>query len=116
MHMAMGSCKGLSIGYDVLKSSPRDDGGRNLREVKVWEVSLVTMPMNERAKIGSMKSFMPALASLNADDLDDEDLGDLESINRYLKRLLPVWKAAGDGAEQMAQLQTIDEAPKKLAG
>jgi uncharacterized protein len=49
--------RGLSIGYSV-KRSRRDpqSGIRQLLEVDLWEVSLVTMPANEAAQVTIVKS------------------------------------------------------------
>jgi hypothetical protein len=111
--MAMGSLRGLSIGYDTIKSTPRDDGGRNLSEVKVWEVSLVTLPMNERAQVASVKSLLPVISAITVKDLeDDEDLcDDLRAVDHYIKRLLPQQR---DDAASLEQWRQIDEQLKRL--
>jgi len=116
-HMKAGSVRGLSIGYDPVKATPRDDGGRNLHEVRLHEVSVVTLPMNPKAEVAGVKALLPMLASLNADDLadDDELLIDLRSIDRYVKRLLPRDTAAGQ-ADALAQLKAIDDALKRALG
>jgi HK97 family phage prohead protease len=49
-----GYLKGLSIGYDVVKQRYAD-GARHLTELKLYEVSTVTFPMNEEATITSVK-------------------------------------------------------------
>jgi len=49
-----GIIRGLSIGYDVIKDAI-EEGVRKLKEVKLWEVSLVTFPANSRALIGDVK-------------------------------------------------------------
>jgi HK97 family phage prohead protease len=50
-----GVLKGLSIGYDPVKSRVVD-GVRRLSELKLYEISLVTFPMNESATVSSVKS------------------------------------------------------------
>jgi HK97 family phage prohead protease len=50
-----GVIKGLSIGYDSLKSH-MDNGVRKLTELKLWEISLTPFPMNPEAMITSVKS------------------------------------------------------------
>jgi uncharacterized protein len=50
-----GVIKGLSIGYDSVKSV-MDNGVRKLSEIKLWEISLTAFPMNERATITAVKS------------------------------------------------------------
>jgi uncharacterized protein len=47
--------KGLSIGYDVVKDTIAN-GVRHLHELKLYEVSLVTLPMNELATITDLKA------------------------------------------------------------
>lgn len=42
---------GLSIGYRTLLSDRDKDGVRNLREIDLWEVSLVTFPMQPAARV-----------------------------------------------------------------
>ncbi|WP_298433168.1 HK97 family phage prohead protease [uncultured Jannaschia sp.] len=48
-----GALDGLSIGYTV-KRAAKDEGGRRLlKELELWEVSLVTFPMLPSARVGS---------------------------------------------------------------
>ena len=47
--------KGLSIGYDNVKSKVVD-GVRRLSELKLWEISLVTFPMNPAAQVMGVKT------------------------------------------------------------
>ena len=46
----------LSIGYETVKKEHIGDT-RHLREVKLLEVSLVTMAMNPKAKVSSVKEL-----------------------------------------------------------
>lgn len=55
----------LSIGYDVVKSTYDDDGNRHLVEIVLWEVSVVTWAMNEKATIGGYKSRQDSLTLLS---------------------------------------------------
>ena len=47
--------KGLSIGFDTVRDSV-DSGVRHLKEIRLWEGSIVTFPMNEQALITSVKA------------------------------------------------------------
>jgi uncharacterized protein len=47
--------RGLSIGYDLIKSDVMN-GVRRLRELKLFEVSVVVIPMNEQALITAVKA------------------------------------------------------------
>jgi HK97 family phage prohead protease len=57
--LAAGALDGLSIGYRTLRAEKLPQGGRNLVEVEVWEVSLVTFPMQLEARL-DQKSDLPA--------------------------------------------------------
>jgi HK97 family phage prohead protease len=55
-----GALSGLSIGYSIPKGGSdidKENKVRNLREVKLFEVSLVTMPANEESLIDTVKSI-----------------------------------------------------------
>jgi uncharacterized protein len=54
--MRAGVVKGLSIGYSTLKDG-YENGVRLLKEIRLFEVSCVTFPMNEQALIASVKSM-----------------------------------------------------------
>ena len=52
----------LSIGYDAVDFEWDGDSGiRHLKEIKLWEVSIVTWAMNDQAKIEDVKSLEPKL-------------------------------------------------------
>lgn len=56
-----GAIDGMSIGYDAIQGGTdysKENGApvRNLREVRLWEFSLVTFPMNERAAVTALKA------------------------------------------------------------
>lgn len=52
--------KSMSIGYKTAKSERRkSDGVRLLRELKLYEISVVNMPMNPLASIDRVKGFVP---------------------------------------------------------
>jgi HK97 family phage prohead protease len=54
-----GARSGLSIGYQVIKAEPGKDSPTiyDLKEIKMYEYSLVTFPMNTEALITGAKSF-----------------------------------------------------------
>ncbi|TDB57238.1 HK97 family phage prohead protease [Photorhabdus khanii] len=56
-HMKAGSLSGLSIGY-ILKDWEHDRTQEAflLKEIDLWEVSLVTFPANDEARVGNVKS------------------------------------------------------------
>lgn len=55
-----GELDGLSIGFETVKSTRDEDTGvRTLLEVRLWEVSLVTFPANDPARVMSVKAGGP---------------------------------------------------------
>lgn len=70
-----GILKGLSIGYDTIKSAFVGDV-RELSELRLWEVSVVTFPMNESAMVTGIKALS-----------DDEQAKHLKIINEHRKTI-----------------------------
>ena len=64
-----GAIDGLSIGYRTLRSEKAADGCRALHEIELWEVSLVTFPMQPQARVSAMSDQEAALAQTLADTL-----------------------------------------------
>ena len=58
--------KGLSIGFDTVKDAV-DGAVRHLKEIRLWEGSIVTFPMNENALITSVKARRAARMEAKAD-------------------------------------------------
>ena len=55
--MREGALDGLSIGFRTVRGkSDRKSGTRRLLEVDLWEISIVTFPMLQQARISSVKS------------------------------------------------------------
>ncbi len=55
--MREGALDGLSIGFRTIRGkSDRKNGTRRLLEVDLWEISIVTFPMLQQARISSVKS------------------------------------------------------------
>lgn len=70
--MKMGALTGLSIGYMVREESyDRVTGINTLKKVDLWEVSPVTFPANDPARIQTVKSI--------------ELIEDLKSAEKYLR-------------------------------
>lgn len=46
-----GAVDGLSIGFRTLRFTPRREGGRELLQLDLWEVSVVTFPMLPQARL-----------------------------------------------------------------
>ncbi|MCX8509246.1 MAG: HK97 family phage prohead protease, partial [Rhodobacteraceae bacterium] len=59
-----GAIDGLSIGYRTVMAEKDAKGQRLLREVELWEVSLVTFPMLPEARVGAKGDVAPEAAAL----------------------------------------------------
>ncbi|WP_101048683.1 HK97 family phage prohead protease [Macromonas nakdongensis] len=56
--LKMGAISGLSIGFITREDSyDRVSGVRTLKKVDLWEVSLVTFPANDAARVATVKSI-----------------------------------------------------------
>jgi HK97 family phage prohead protease len=51
-----GAIDGMSIGYRTVDADRASDGSRLLKRLELWEVSLVTFPMLESARIDTIKA------------------------------------------------------------
>lgn len=69
-----GIIKGLSIGYEAIKKEIKN-GVRQLKEIKLFEGSIVTFPMNDMALISSVKR-KPATKDDFNEELSDIQLQD----------------------------------------
>jgi hypothetical protein len=66
-----GAIDGLSIGYRAVKAGRNDKGQRLLKELELWEVSLVTFPMLPSARVAA-----------KGDDPVDDTLRELAAVLR----------------------------------
>lgn len=70
--MKMGAITGLSIGYKVRDDSwDRVTGVRTIKKADLFELSLVTIPMNDSSRVSAVKTI--------------EDLESLSEIERHLR-------------------------------
>jgi len=70
--LKMGALSGLSIGYRTREDSfDRVTGVLTLKKVDLWEVSLVTFPANDAARVQGVKTI--------------ETIEDLKSAEKYLR-------------------------------
>ena len=97
--MKAGICKGLSIGFQTMRDSI-ESGVRHLKEIKLYEGSIVTFPMNEMAQVSSVKSatefpnFRRALAGFRA-GLGDITKGEKNGIRTSTARRIEIaWRGS----------------------
>jgi HK97 family phage prohead protease len=77
--MKKGITRGLSIGFKTIRHEFDNNGVRHLKEVALYEGSVVTFPMNEQAQITSVKSLV--------------DLDNFSSKLDEFRKELKTWKA-----------------------
>lgn len=102
-----GAIDSLSIGYRTLKSMDRN-GRRVIQQADVWEVSLVTFPMNELARIDAVKAAQ--MSRRDMERLLTQDAGFARSVARQLMAggydAIKSTQDAGDGIEELTALLT----------
>lgn len=107
----------LSIGYDPIIFDYDENGIRHLREIKLWEVSVVTWAMNPEAVITSYKSMQETAAQALAikQDLLQELKEGRKISNSRLKSLRDVSKSMKDSARTIDAVirEASNEAAKK---
>lgn len=100
----MGKPLGVSIGYDTIQDRKAEDA-RELMELRLWEISLVTFPANVEAMVTGVKGtrvlseeLLAALASLKqGDPLSAEALQLLTDEVDHLQALLTASRASASG-------------------
>ncbi|PPQ40462.1 phage prohead protease, HK97 family/phage major capsid protein, HK97 family,TIGR01554 [Rhodoblastus acidophilus] len=76
----MGAVSGLSVGYRTKRASRSAKGVREIKSAHLGEVSLVTVPMNDRARLTSVKTAATAKGKSMTDiDTDATELAELKS-------------------------------------
>lgn len=77
-----GAVDGMSIGYRTVDAGRGDKGERLLKELDLWEVSVVTFPMLETARIDAIKAAELSRKEMEA--LLTHDAGLSRSVARAL--------------------------------
>lgn len=100
-----GALDGLSIGYRTIKAADRG-GRRVIQEAELWEVSLVTFPMNELARVDAVKAA--DMTERELERLLTRDAGLSRSVAHRLMaggyNAIKAMRDAGDGADDLAAL------------
>lgn len=106
--MRDGVIDSMSIGYSVPagKSEMDQSGVRVIKEVKLYEFSAVTMPMNESAIITGVKSIRDAVQYGRA--MDDETKHELFDMIEQLKALLSQGEPSGQDTRHGGQPPEVE--------
>jgi len=115
--MKRGILKGLSIGYDLVRSDVKDTT-RYLKELKLWEVSIVTFPMNEMATIQGFKAVEDARLTL-AEFIEEEKAKFKALFEQYAAELrAPIDQSAAKHDKDAPEIlhPSLDSISKLLRG
>jgi uncharacterized protein len=83
--------KGLSIGYDTIKDQMVGDV-RELVELRLWECSVVTFPMNESARVTGIKAMSDSDRTAHLKKID----GHRKAIDRHQRGIRESLKSLSD--------------------
>jgi HK97 family phage prohead protease len=102
----------MSIGYSVPsgKADYDEDGNRLIKELKLYEFSAVTFPMNEKAFITGVKSVREALQHAKA--IDENSIAELKRLVDDLTALLA--QEPPKGTPNVSQPPEIDALLKSI--
>ena len=120
LHFKKRSIKGMSIGYYVTDREYKDDGVRVIKGIEIGEYSMVTRPMNPKAKISSMKTgdqnLVETLLSCDSIRALERTLRDeVGASNSEAKRLISHVKSLCDvDRDEQKQLANIAAALKSI--
>ena len=80
----------MSIGYEVANARFDSNGVRQLLDVDIWEVSLVTFPANPAAIVERVKDNAPAMEALASWIRSMKDAADAEQLRKAMQRLTAI--------------------------
>lgn len=115
--LKMGALNGLSIGYSPVRYTIEEKTGvRKLTEVELWEVSLVTFPANDSARVTQVKTLQGvSVEMLHKRKKDIEaalcDAGASDSVARFVaSQLKPPAECDAQGDSKKAAFDEIKQA------
>ena len=119
-HAKAGSLGGLSIGF-ILKDWEYDSqkGVYLLKEIDLWEVSLVTMPANDEARISEVKSMLEKGETPSPSKIERalRDVGFSRSqAKTFMLKGYSAIDAQRDAGSQNEALQSLKDLTKLLKG
>lgn len=111
--MKMGALSGMSIGYVTRDDSwDRVTGVRSLKKLDLYEVSLVTFPMNDASRVSSVKSIETLNTIRDAEDFLRESGLSRSAAVAFIARV----KGLGPRDADEGEMQQIVDALKRRSG
>lgn len=116
----MKAVRGMSIGYQTKDYSYDKEGNRLLKELDLWEVSLVSLAMNPLAKITASKSrlsesgeYVPTIREF---EIKLRDAGLPASIAKKVISTMKFSEEPEEGDEMSVLLKSLDNLNAKIRG
>ncbi len=110
--LKMGALNGLSIGFVATAKSYNDrDGTRTISAIDLWEVSLVTFPANQSARVTGVKSGDPFADFLKPSDAERwlrEAAGNVSKSDAtaFVARVMRMGEERREAAQSAVNLKT----------
>ena len=101
--LKMGAINGLSIGFMAKQwAYDRETDVRTLTEIDLWEVSLVTFPANEKARITNVKSADELAAPKDAERILRDAGFSKSDATAFVSRVMRMGEVRSDSANSTA--------------
>ena len=101
--LKMGALNGLSIGFISKQwAYDRETEVRTLTEVDLWEVSLVTFPANDKARVTNVKSADELYAPKDAERILRESGFSKSDATAFVSRVMRMGEERSDSAKSAA--------------
>lgn len=103
--LKMGAINGLSIGFISVPGTSiwKDDGTRILNQIDLWEVSLVTFPANEKARVTNVKSASSLATPKDAERILRDAGFSKSEATAYVSRVMRMGEERSDSVESTAK-------------
>lgn len=116
--LKMSAVRGLSIGYRPTDVDYNKDGDRILKSIELWEVSVVSLPMNPLAQVQHVKSRLSVYGEYVPTTREMEsilrDVGCSKSVARRIVALLRDLDESGGMPEALPAVPAEPEAAEAL--
>lgn len=113
-----GELDGLSIGYeaiDVSYGKTPDEPRRTLKQIKLWELSIVTFPMNQESRVTSAKAVELMTSLSDAEDYLRDACGFSRSqAVAFVSRVKSLSQSDSDGLAMLDALADVRRLVPKI--
>lgn len=102
--LKLGALTGLSIGFIAKQwGYDRDTDVRTLTEIELWEVSMVTFPANEKARVTNVKSSNDLATPKDAERILRDAGFSKSEATAYVSRVMRMGEERSDSADSTAK-------------